>query len=62
MNIPVEMFTVRFVDGTDGAGSGAAVDAAGARKRKVTVPSSRTSGELSEALNGMRFSVFFCGL
>ncbi len=36
--------------------------AAGARRRKVTVRSSRTSGEFSLALNGTRFSVFFCGL
>ncbi len=36
--------------------------ALGAFNRKVTVLSSRTSGEFTEALNGTRFSVFFCGL
>ena len=36
--------------------------AAGALNRNVTVPSSRTSGELIVALNGIRFSVFFWGL
>ena len=36
--------------------------ASGAFSRNVTVRSSRTSGELSGALNGTRFSVFFWGL
>ena len=36
--------------------------ASGAFSRNVTVRSSRTSGELSGALKGTRFSVFFCGL
>ena len=38
------------------------VRASGAFSRKVTVRSSRTSGELRGALKGMRFSVFFWGL
>ena len=35
--------------------------ASGAFRRKVTVRSSRTSGEWSGALNGTRFCEFFCG-
>jgi hypothetical protein len=40
----------------------ATLRASGALSRKVTMRSSRTSGELSGALKGTRFSAFLCGL